>query len=103
MSIISRRVVWSSRRPPNTNVVEWIKERRERGDFDLTKVNWPDLLHIEQLQIDDKEPVRLQQEAFLRAVNDRTFTTPEVSAEEGLAALRCAQKILTAVKRHRWD
>ena len=87
---------------PNTNVVEWIKEQRERGDFDLTSVNWPDLLHIEQLQIDDKEPVRLQQEAFLRAVQDRSFT-PEVSAEEGLAALKCAQKILDSVKRHKWD
>jgi len=87
---------------PNTDVVEWIKERRERDDFDLTSVNWPDLLHIEQLQIDDKEPVRLQQEAFLRAVKDRSFT-PEVSAEEGLAALKCAQKILNAVKRHKWD
>ena len=87
---------------PNTNVVEWIKEQRERGDFDWTSVNWPDLLHIEQLQIDDKEPVRLQQEAFLRAVKDRSFR-PEVSAEEGLAALKCAQKILNAVKRHRWD
>lgn len=51
---------------PNTDVVQWIKEQRERGDFDWTSVNWPDLLHIEQLQIDDKEPVRLQQEAFLR-------------------------------------
>lgn len=87
---------------PNTNVVEWIKQQRERGDFDLTSVNWPDLLHIEQLQIDDKEPVRLQQEAFLRAVRDRAFT-PEVSAEEGLAALKCAQQILNAIKRHKWD
>jgi len=87
---------------PNTNVVEWIKEQRESGDFDLTSVNWPDLLHIEQLQIDDKEPVRLQQEAFLRAVRDRAFT-PEVSAEEGLAALKCAQQILNAIKRHKWD
>lgn len=87
---------------PNTNVVEWIKQQREKGDFDFTSVNWPDLLHIEQLQIDDKEPVRLQQEAFLRAVKDRSFT-PEVSAEEGLAALRCAQKILDAVRRHKWD
>jgi len=87
---------------PNVNVVDWIKEQRERGDFDLTTVNWPDLLHIEQLQIDDKEPVRLQQEAFLRAVRDRSFT-PEVSAEEGLAALRCAKKILNAVRRHKWD
>lgn len=87
---------------PNVNVVEWIKKQRESGELDLTSVNWPDLLHIEPLQIDDKEPVRLEQEAFLRAVRDRSFT-PEVSAEEGLAALRCAQKIITCVKRHRWD
>lgn len=86
---------------PNTNVVGMIKEWRQGGNFDPTSVNWPDLLHIEQLQIDDKEPVRLQQEAFLRAVRDRAFT-PEVSAEEGLAALKCAQKILRAVKRHKW-
>ena len=87
---------------PNVNVVEWIKQQRESGELDLASVNWPDLLHIEPLQIDDKEPVRLEQEAFLRAVRDRSFT-PEVSAEEGLAALRCAQKIIACVKRHRWD
>jgi hypothetical protein len=87
---------------PNTNVVEWIKQRRERDDFDLTKVNWPDLLHIEQMEIDDKEPVRMQQEAFLKAVVDRSFT-PEVNAEAGLAALKCAQQILTRVKKHKWD
>jgi predicted dehydrogenase len=87
---------------PNTNVVGWIKEQRQRGDFNLANVNWTDLLHIEQLEIDDKEPIRLEQEAFLRAVRDRSFT-PEVSAEEGLAALRCAQKILRAVQKHKWD
>ncbi len=87
---------------PNTNLVGWIKERRQRGDFDPTAVNWPDLLHIEQLEIDDKEPVRLQQEAFLRAVKDRSYS-PEVSAEEGLAALKCAQKILRAVRKHKWE
>jgi predicted dehydrogenase len=87
---------------PNANVVDWIKQQRENGDVDLTSANWLDLLHIEQLQIDDKEPVRLEQEAFLRAVRDRSFT-PEVSAEEGLAALKCAQMIVARVKRHRWD
>ena len=87
---------------PNVNVVEWIKEQRTSGELDLTSVNWPDLLHIEPLQIDDKEPVRLEQEAFLRAVRDRSFS-PEVSAEEGLAALRCAQKIIARVKHHKWD
>jgi predicted dehydrogenase len=86
---------------PNINIVKWINEQRASGDFNFATVNWPDLLHIEQLQIDDKEPVRLQQEAFLRAVTDRRFV-PEVSAEEGLAALQCAEKILASVKKNEW-
>ena len=87
---------------PNINVVKWINERKATGAFNLATVNWPDLLHIEQLDIDDKEPIRLEQEAFLKAVADRTLT-PEVSAEEGLAALECAQKILASVKKHKWN
>jgi predicted dehydrogenase len=87
---------------PNKNVVDMIKQWRGRTDFSPASVNWPDLLHVEQLEIDDKEPIRLEQEAFLRAVKDRSFA-PEVSAEEGLAALKCAQKILRAVRKHKWD
>jgi predicted dehydrogenase len=87
---------------PNINVVKWIQEQKDAGSFDLTAVNWPDMLHIEQLDIDDKEPLRLEQEAFLRAVTDRAYR-PEVSAEEGLAALVCAEKILASVKRHGWN
>lgn len=86
---------------PNINVVKWIQEQKEAGTFDLTTVNWPDLLHVEQLDIDDKEPIRLEQDAFLQAVTNRELT-PEVSAQEGLAALECAKKILTSVKKHRW-
>jgi predicted dehydrogenase len=86
---------------PNINVLKWIKGHKESGGFDLTSVNWPDLLHIEQLDIDDKEPIRLEQEAFLQAVTDRECT-PEVSAQEGLAALECAQKILNSVKKNKW-
>jgi len=87
---------------PNINVVNWINEQQESGDFDMTTVNWPDLLHIEELDIDDKEPIRLEQENFLRAVMDREFM-PEVSAEEGLAALQCADKILASVKKNKWN
>jgi len=87
---------------PNVNVVNWIKQQQKAGDFNLLSVNWPDLLHIEQLVIDDIEPLRLEQEAFLRAVADRTLR-PEVSAEEGLAAMECAEKILASVKKHKWD
>ena len=86
---------------PNADVVEWIRQKRAAGDFDLTTASWPDLLHVEQLEIDDKEPIRLEQEAFLAAVLDRT-KLPEVTAVEGLAALQCARKILNAVKKHQW-
>ena len=87
---------------PNVNVVNWIKQRQDAGDFDLTMVNWPELLHIEELHIDDREPLRLEQEAFLKAVADRG-QKPEVSAEEGLAAMECAERILACIKEHKWD
>ncbi len=86
---------------PNINVVKWIQEHQEAGTFDWTTMNWPDMLHVEQLDIDDKEPIRLEQEAFLQAVTNRELT-PEVSAQEGLAALECAKKILNSVKKNRW-
>lgn len=87
---------------PNVDVVKWIKQRQEAGDFNFEQVNWPDLLHIEQLDVDDKEPLRLEQEAFLRAVADRGVK-PEVTAEEGLAAMQCAEMILAIIKDHKWD
>ena len=87
---------------PNIDVVEKIKELKKAGKFELLKTKWSDLLHIEKLEIDDKEPLRLEQEAFLRSVADRGVK-PEVSAEEGLAALECAEEILASVKKHKWD
>ena len=87
---------------PNINIVEWIREHQEAGDFNFLTVNWPDLLHIEEMQIDDKEPLRVEQESFLAAVADRTLA-PEVSAEDGLAAIECAEMILTAIAKHKWD
>jgi predicted dehydrogenase len=86
----------------NLDMVRWIRQHRQAGDLDPAKVSWPDMVRVEPLQVDDKEPVRLEQEAFLRAVKDRSYR-PQVTAEEGLAALQCAQKILNRIKKHKWD
>ncbi|MHC4952037.1 MAG: hypothetical protein ACYTEU_13805, partial [Planctomycetota bacterium] len=67
-----------------------------------TQVNWPDLLHIEPLQIEDSEPLRVEQEAFLNAVVDKG-ARPEVTGAEGLAALECAEQILASIKEHQWS
>jgi len=87
---------------PNIDVVGKIRELKKAGKFELLKTKWSDLLHIEELDVDDKEPLRLEQEAFLRSVADRGVK-PEVSAEEGLAALECAEEILASVKKYKWD
>ena len=87
---------------PNVNVVNWIRDQQKNDDFDFTNVNWPDMLHIEQLQIEDAEPLRLEQQAFLKAVA-RKDARPEVTAEEALAAMQCAEMILSSAKKHKWD
>lgn len=86
----------------NIDLVKWIREHQEKQDFDFTTVNWPDLLHIERLQIEDAEPLRVEQESFLNAIVDKT-KRPEVTGAEGLAALECAEQILTSIKSHQWD
>jgi predicted dehydrogenase len=86
---------------PNIDAVKWVREHQEKQDFDFSQVKWPELLHIEQLQIEDAEPLRLEQQAFLDAVAGRT-ARPEVTAEEGLAALQCAEQILAGIQAHRW-
>jgi len=87
---------------PNIDVVEKVRQLKKEGKFGLLKANWPDLLHIEKLEIDDKEPLRLEQEAFLLACADKALK-PQVSAEEGLAALECAERILESVQKHKWE
>lgn len=87
---------------PNINVVEKIRQLKKSGTFALLKQNWQDLLHVEKLDVSDAEPLRLEQEAFLRAVADKSLR-PEVSAEEGLAAMECAEMIRESVLKHKWD
>jgi len=87
---------------PNLDVVNWIKEKRKLKGFDFLKFQWQDLLHVEELKIGDKEPLRLEQEAFIAAVADPSLR-PQVSAEEGLAAMECAEQILESAKEHSWD
>ncbi len=87
---------------PNVDVVKWVREHQEKQDFDFSQVKWPELLHIEQLAIADAEPLKVEQQAFLDAVAGK-IKRPEVTAEEGLAALECAEKILAGIKAHQWQ
>jgi len=86
----------------NMEVVEKIRKLKNANKFELLKAGWTDLLHYEKLQIDDKEPLRVEQESFLNAVADKSLK-PEATAGEGLAAMQCAQMILESIKQHKWQ
>jgi predicted dehydrogenase len=87
---------------PNIDVVEKIRQFKKAGTFALLTQNWQDLLHVEKLDVSDAEPLRLEQQAFLNAVADRSLR-PEVSAEEGLAAMECADMIMESMREHKWE
>jgi predicted dehydrogenase len=64
---------------------------------DLSELNYADLVQVEELQIDDVEPARAQLESFIAAV--RGETPPVVSAEDGLAAVELATRIVESMAR----
>jgi predicted dehydrogenase len=86
----------------NIELINKIRRLKQGGKFDLLKTDWTKLVHYEKLQIDNNEPLHLEQQVFLSAVANKV-SRPEVSAEEGLAAMECAEKILASVKEHKWD
>jgi len=86
---------------PNVDLVKWIKEHQQQPDFDFSQANWAEMLHIEQLDIEDAEPLLVEQQSFLKAVAEHD-ARPEVTAQEGLAAMECAEMILDKVKKHKW-
>lgn len=59
---------------------------------DLSQLNYADLVNVEQLTTDDVEPLRAEWEAFLHAA--KTGERPEVNADDGLAAVSLATRIV---------
>ena len=62
---------------------------------DLSDLNFADLVSIQELQIDDSDPLRAELESFVNAVKNRCL--PEVSVEDGLAAVKLAERIVQAI------
>ncbi|MEM8738323.1 MAG: Gfo/Idh/MocA family oxidoreductase [Planctomycetota bacterium] len=72
---------------------------------DLSDLDFTDLIHLEELEMDlpegEDDPLTAQAAAFLRCV--RSGGTPVVSAEQGCAAIDAAERIREAIAAHRWQ
>ena len=76
-----------------------MREMREqiRSGADLTSLKWGELVNIDQLKVDDAEPIVAEIEEFLGALRDGR--RPAIDAEAGFANVRTAQRIVDAIKR----
>ena len=84
-----------ARKHANAQQLAEIRERIRRGD-DLSDVNYLDLVNIDELAVENVEPLALQIQDFLGAI--REGRRPTVDARAGFAAVRTAERILDAAK-----
>ncbi|TVQ59047.1 MAG: gfo/Idh/MocA family oxidoreductase [Phycisphaerales bacterium] len=83
------------RRTANQTQLDEVREALRTG-HDLSSLDYSQLVALEPLSVDDAEPLRMQLEAFLKAV--RTGSRPEIDAADGFANVRTAQRIVEAIR-----
>jgi predicted dehydrogenase len=84
------------RRSGNIDAIRKAAAKIRSGEVqDLSQLNYKDLVHIEELQIDDVEPLRAELDAFVDAVS--RASRPVVTAEDGLHAVEVAARIVQTI------
>jgi predicted dehydrogenase len=84
------------RRLANEIQMQEVREQLAAGR-DLTTLKWDQLVNIEELQVDDAEPIVAEISEFIDAV--RYSRRPSIDAEAGFANVRTAQRIVEAIRR----
>ena len=85
-----------ARRSDNVGAIREAAQRIRSGQIaDLSELNYAELVQVEELQIGDEEPLRAELESFVAAV--KHGTPPEVTVEDGLAAVETATRIVESI------
>jgi predicted dehydrogenase len=85
-----------ARRTGNLDAIRDVVSRIRTGDIrDLSDLNYKDIVSVEELHINDADPLRAELESFVQCVREGTM--PEVSAEDGLKAVEVATQIVAAI------
>ncbi|MGD0387409.1 MAG: Gfo/Idh/MocA family oxidoreductase [Tepidisphaeraceae bacterium] len=84
------------RRGGNIDAVRQAVARIRSGEIeDLSQLNYKDLVQMEELSIDDVEPLRAELDAFVDAVSGGS--KPIVTAQDGLHAVEVAARIVQTI------
>ena len=91
-----------ARKTENLDAIRSVVAQIRAGEIeDLSQVNFGDLVNVEELAIDDVEPLRAELDAFVASVTRGAAV--EVPAEDGLAAVETATRIVAAIGSQRLD
>src|SRR5262249_43491535 len=86
-----------ARRSGNVDAIREAVAKVRAGEIeDISDLNFGDLVQVEELQIDEVEPLRAELESFVDAVANNKKAA--VTAEEGLLAVEVATQIVEHVK-----
>jgi predicted dehydrogenase len=85
----------------NLDLLKLAREHDAKDLSQLAGIDYSTLVNVEPLQVDDVEPLRAELASFIEAL--RSGRPPEVSAEDGVAAVELAEKIVAALKEHQWE
>jgi predicted dehydrogenase len=89
-------------RTANAEQLGLVREQLKKGELaDFSGIDYTKYVKYEDLSINDKEPVRAELEDFHRAIVTRS--APEVTGEDGLAAVETAILIQQRIAEHRWE
>ena len=81
----------------NLRAVREVADRVREGQIkDLSQLKYTDLVRVEPLVIEEIDPLRAQAESFIAAVREKR--SPQVPAEDGLAAVAAAERIVGAIE-----
>lgn len=79
----------------NQAKLDEIREQLSEG-VDLSHVDYLELVKVDQLEVDEGEPLRLQADEFIQAI--RAERKPQVDADAGSAAVRTAERIVEVAR-----
>ncbi len=97
-----KKVGLAVRKKANLDILELAKQWKVDDLSQMADVDYTKLVHVEPLMpTDESEPLRSELSSFLESV--RTGRPPEVSIEDGVAALRLAHGIVASAREHAWD
>lgn len=85
----------------NVDVIKFMRERNIEDLSKFTAADYGKMVQVEPLVVDDRDALQTELEAFLDCI--RTRTPPPVSADDGVAAVRLAERIVRSIKEHPWD